>query len=276
MFKKDQIKFSVSLNFLLLVSGLIMFQSCTEVIPLELNDGDNQKLVVDAWITNEPGNQKVILTKTTSYFHNQPAPRATGGVVTLSAGNEVFSLVEKEKGDYRLPDDFVGREGTTYTLKIILDGITYESSATLNPVTPIDSLGYTLEFNEADNYVVLLYAQEPEGVGDYYLFRTFKNGSLIADTLRNADFASDEFVDGNYIGGVEIGYEDLKIGDMAYIEVLSISEEANDFFLAIMLETDWRGGPFDTPPANIPTNISNGALGFFNASAIVRDSILIE
>jgi len=260
---------------LLFVIVLFLLESCTERIELELNEGDNLKLVVDAWITNEAGPHKVTLSRTTSYFENEAAPRVSGAEVRIEQGNETIVLEESEKGEYLTPVEFKGEVGKTYQLKIEVEGELYESSATLSRVPKIDSLGYRY-YDEDDFYSVLLYTKEPMGVGDFYLFRSYKNGSLTADTLRNADFVSDEFVDGSDIPGVEVGYEDLEIGDMAILEMLSISEEAHDFFLAIMLETDYRGGPFDTPPANIPSTISNGAFGFFNASAIERDSVLIE
>ncbi len=260
------------LSFFVIV--LFLFESCTERIDLKLNDGDNLKLVVDAWITNEAGPHKVTLSRTTSYFENEAAPRVSGADVRIEQGNETIILEESEKGEYLTPVEFQGEVGKTYQLKIEVEGELYESSATLSRLPKIDSLGYQYSVDEA-SYSVLLYTKELPGIGDFYLFRSYKNGSLTADTLRNSDFVSDEFVDGSDIPGVEVGYEDLQTGDVAILEMLSISKEAHDFFLAVMLETDYRGGPFDTPPANIPSNISNGAFGFFNASAIERDSILI-
>ena len=58
--------------------------------------------------------------------------------------------------------------------------------------------------------------------------------------------------------------------------MLSISKEAYDYFEAIMLETEYRGGPFDTPPADVPDNISGDAKGFFIASSVARAYMIIE
>ena len=43
-----------------------------------------------------------------------------------------------------------------------------------------------------------------------------------------------------------------------------------------MLETEWRGGLFDSPPANVPSNVSNGALGYFGAAGRSEYTIVIE
>jgi hypothetical protein len=54
--------------------------------------------------------------------------------------------------------------------------------------------------------------------------------------------------------------------------MISISKAYYDFLTALMIETVWRGTPWDGPPANIPGNISNGGKGFFRASAVTRKS----
>jgi hypothetical protein len=36
------------------------------------------------------------------------------------------------------------------------------------------------------------------------------------------------------------------------------------------------GGPFTGPPANVPGNINNGALGFFLAAAVSEVEMVIE
>jgi hypothetical protein len=44
-----------------------------------------------------------------------------------------------------------------------------------------------------------------------------------------------------------------------------------------MSESDWQGlGPFGYLPADVPTNLSNGALGWFAASDVVKVEQIIE
>ncbi len=50
----------------------------------------------------------------------------------------------------------------------------------------------------------------------------------------------------------------------------SISKAYYEFLSALMVETIWRGSPWDGPPANIPGNVSNGGNGFFRASDVKR------
>ena len=65
-------------------------------------------------------------------------------------------------------------------------------------------------------------------------------------------------------------------GDKATIEAYSLSRTGYVFYddLQKLLNND--GGMFNQPPANSRTNLSNGALGFFQASAINSASIVVE
>lgn len=262
-------------NIFAFILLMVTFSACTEDIDLELNEGDNQKLVVDAWITDEPGPHEVRLSLSTSYFFNQEAPKVTDATVEISDGTSSITLSPGEPGIYLTPVDFEGKVGTTYELTINYNGNEYTAQATLNRVPEIEALESEYDDLE-EEYMILLYTQEPPGEGDHYLFKNYKKGTTMADTLANVGFASDQFADGSYIGGVEVGYGDYEVGDTILFEMHSISEEAFDYFIAVMLETEWRGGIFDTPPANIPSNLSNGALGFFNASAVRKSELIIE
>lgn len=262
-------------NIINLFVLFLLVSACTEVIDLKLNEGDNEKLVVDAWITNKIGTSSVKLSLSTSYFHNEKAPEVTDALVEIVSENQTITLEHLTGGIYQVPTTFKGEIGKTYQLQIEHKGKEYTSTATMKRIPIIDGIDYTYD-PEDKKYEILIFTQEPEGKGDYYLFKTFKNGTLMGDTLQNTDFVDDELVDGSYIDGATIGFGKFEYGDSITVEMWSISEEAYDFFIAISLETAWRGGIFDSPPSNIPTNIKGGALGFFNASAIERKSVLLE
>ena len=48
----------------------------------------------------------------------------------------------------------------------------------------------------------------------------------------------------------------------------SITREHAEYIRALLLESKWQGGLFDTEHANLPTNMSNGAIGFFGACGV--------
>ena len=56
----------------------------------------------------------------------------------------------------------------------------------------------------------------------------------------------------------------------------SISQSYYDFLRSVFMETEWRGTLFDSTPANIKGNVSNGGLGFFSAQAVRKVAFVLE
>lgn len=270
-------------TFFLIILAYTLTTSCTEEIPLDLNNQEFQRLVVEGWFTNRAEAQTVELTLTSNYFANEEAPRATGAKVSVTDGTQTFNFTETSAGIYQTESNVKGEIGKTYTLQIEYKGENYEASSTMKRIVEIDSLQYVMdeeyaedEPEETDIYYLLMYVQEPPGKGDFYMWETFVNGVNKTDTLDNVWFESDEFVDGNYINGLEMDNVYFAMGDTVRLQMRGIPEETLDFFVAVMLETVWRGGPFDGPPANIPSNVSNGAVGHFSAASVVDKEIVVK
>ena len=102
---------------LYLVTITILMVSCTEKIDVKLGD-TYTRLVVEGSITNEMKSHKVVLTKTTSYFYDEPAPRVTGALISITDGNTIFPLTETSPGTYETASDVKGEAGKFYTLNI--------------------------------------------------------------------------------------------------------------------------------------------------------------
>ena len=251
---------------------------------MELNNEDNNRLVVEGSITSEQKQHKVKLSRTSNYFSNQPAKREIGAIVSITDGENIFYLTDKnDEGIYLTDENVRGVSGNTYFLNIELkNGETFFSESYLKPVSEIDSLKYEykkseMPFSEKYFYYIYLFAQEPNTLGDCYQWELFIDGVHRSDTLRRKYFVSDEGVNGAYIRKLPIYEisEDKFFNDttMVKIQMLSISKEEYDFKFALMMETDYASAGFKGPPANIPSNISNGALGFFSASDVAEDSV---
>ncbi|MCB0762396.1 MAG: DUF4249 domain-containing protein [Flavobacteriales bacterium] len=267
--------------------ALVALQSCTERIDIELNDDNTQRLVVEGWISDQERRHEVELSLTTSYFYEQEAPRATGAVVTISNEEESWTLTEDEPGIYRTPL-IAPPAAQWYTLEVQYQGETYTATSWMRPVAPIDSL-YVRNFDPYEEYgipddpyySVRLWTQELAGQGDAYMWKTFVNNDPVRDTLRELSFVTDGLYDGVYVADIEIDYLDIEteaqIGDTVFVEQWNIGTEAYDIFVGIMNETAWNGGLFDSPPANVQTNMSNGALGYFGAAGLsVKQTIITE
>jgi len=115
---------------------------------------------------------------------------------------------------------------------------------------------------------------EPAGEGDNYYFNTFLKGEEPEINLSNDGITSDEFIDGSEVNEAYVADGLYSPGDTVIIQMRSISKEALTYIEDIVAQTLDRGFIFDTPPANVPSNLSGGARGFFILSAVDEGEVV--
>jgi hypothetical protein len=260
--------------------------SCTEKIDIKLDDSYT-RLVVDGAITTDTLAHTVVLTKTSSYYYNMPAPLVTGATVNITDGQNLFSLKEVSPGIYKTASSVFGLPGKSYTLDIKLKeaigGYTdYEATSTIYPVTPLDSISLLLhpDWSTGGVWEVKCYVQDPPTT-DYYRFLVSKDNSMVSDTLNEWFVTDDKFFNGNYAYGATIAYLEqdlpevgLKPGDKITVEMNSIGKDYAGFIQSAQSELFGSNPLFSGPPANVVGNINNGAVGFFAAYSATRASTL--
>lgn len=287
---------------LVLASGMLL-TGCEDVIDLKTETGPAQ-LVVDGWITDQPGPQTIRLTLSAAYFNNSPATLATGAevLVTDDEGTEFPFRYMPEKKTYQWTPSqdtlALGRVGGTYTLMIRYEGEEYVATNQIKRVPAIDSLVYKVEKfpikppeGPQEGYITEFYARDFPGIGDTYWIKPLKGGKLNGTEASAISLAFDgAFSPGSPSDGL-IFIQPLRqsittnglfsAGDTAGVELHSITPESFYFLLQVRQESA-NGGIFAVPPANIPTNIQNvkpngkQALGYFGASAVSRAETVID
>lgn len=268
-------------NLLIIIPAFlisVLFVSCTEVLEVDL-DKENDRLVIDGLVTNELKPFRVKLSRTLALDDESEFPGVDNAFVTISddAGN-LDTLLLESNGLYRTNGPRQGVPGRTYYLTVIVDGITYTAQDILTAVPPIDSIAaiYREKGDElgidTNGYYVYFVFMDPPGK-NYYMEDITKNGVpvLRSDQLFIFD---DQFIKpsepvfsrapGNYISG-----------EKAVLTLSSLSEKGYDYMNGVVLQLQNDGGFFSTPPANAPTNLSGGALGFFRASSLAKDSVMV-
>lgn len=192
-----------------------------------------------------------------------------------------------ERGFY-MTTTLEGIPGHTYFLKVISDGKEYTAQAFMPEVPQIDSIGYFMKTMEKDGqeyYVPLIYFREPQGVKNYYLIQLSDeiHSRLFSEMLWQFSILSDEFLQ-PYVNGLNISlgetprnfeYPWYFEGDSVYVGLSSLTKEAYDFYAALIRQFKNDGGVYQLAPASPPTNITNGGLGFFRASAVSEKRIKI-
>jgi hypothetical protein len=275
-------------NLLYIFFIALVFVSCEEPISLDLRQTE-PRVVIDGQVTDQPGRQRVKVTRSVGFYQNGLTPRITNAVVTVEddLGNIVNFVHNPNQhadsaGIYLPEVPFTGTIGRTYTLKVQVDGTTYEATDRLNSVIPIDSLDYTVnEFQEEDPeevgkiYEVLMYATEPQDENNFYLFKFYRNDSLTFFNNTDIYYSDDELLAEKINGVPSPVYYGMD--DMAKVEVYSISRVGYVYFndLWSILNND-GGGMFGPIPASPRTNLSNDALGFFQVSAMTSRTLKIE
>ena len=111
-------------------------------------------------------------------------------------------------------------------------------------------------------------------MGEYHLWNVYLRGRIFNNNLSRT-FATklDPSKFQNFL--IEwIPESDIpEVNVFVQVDMLSITEDYYNFIIDYKYETVWRGsdgfgGIFDGPPANISTNLDNGALGFFFAAGV--------
>ncbi len=288
-------KINSSLIVALVAAVTLLLTGCEDVIDLKTATGP-ESLVVDGWITNQPGAQKIRLTRSTSYFNNSPAPAALEAEVRVAddLGNTYHFLDAEGKGDYRWipanPDSVMGSVGRKYTLHIQYDGEVYTAENEMRRVPEIDSLVYTAETlpfkpdkGPKSGYIAEFYARDFPGTGDCYWIKPLRDGALYKSNpvyisiAYDAAYGAESATDGLIFiqplrQSLTIG-ELFEDGDRVGVELLSITPETFHFLKQIRTEAS-NGGLLAVPSSNIPTNLKHAggkrALGFFGVSAVSR------
>lgn len=275
---------------------LVLLIACSEAIQLDFESGQT-RLIVDGVLTDQNKDHYVHLSLTSDYLENEPNKPVSGAQLLLSDASREISLPELENrpGTYVISKDFPALVGEEYRLTIRNvdvdeDGHAeiYEASNVMNSVPPIHSLDLSWDESRGrKRWKVLLSMTDPKEKQNFYAFALYVNNELITNKLSDLGYADDEFFNGNEINRVwvhsvveenedgEIEIE-LKEADEVKLEMQGIDETYYDFLEAVDEETGLKVPLFSGPPANVPSNISNGAVGFFRAYSVSCSSVLVS
>ncbi|GET32562.1 hypothetical protein PbJCM13498_14250 [Prolixibacter bellariivorans] len=248
-----------------------LFSACQDVIDIDL-DSIEPKIVVDGALTDISDSVQIKITKSTDYFKPGNYPAVSGATVTLSddIGN-TRQLAEIKPVIYA--GDWRSIEGTEYTLEVEAEGESYVGTVKMPYKVSIDSLSFepTPEYMEfTGGYLVNCHLHDPAGVENFYRLKVSKpNGS----TEKIMYVFDDAFVDGNEIS-TQWDNEQFFENDTVVVELQTLAESTYDYYRT--LSSLFEDGMIGTAnPSNPVTNLSNGALGYFGAYTVSRDTIVI-
>ncbi len=269
---------------ILLYTGLLM--GCQKSVILDLADKEGSLLIIEANILDDGLRQHIRVSRSSSYYEESEGERITDARVWLELDEKKYFFkayeIERRLGFYY--NDSVSNvlKGKELSLFVEYEGFTYTAKSKWKPVPVLDSVSLmpttlsVMGIVSDTLYEVWGHFRELPTKDDYYLFNLYINGNIktwrpslkVVTSNKNME----EYVSYSI---KNLRKNELEEGDVIQLEMRSISKENYEFYNAFLLQTDLSGNPFaGAPPANIPTNISNGAHGFFQVSSVSRKNIV--
>lgn len=261
--------------------GLLMvtfFSTCETKVDWELEPGDNEKLVIEAIITDELKVHEVKLSLSYDDFNDKPTP-VSDAIVKIHDGTNSVEFFEApdRPGTFLSEIAFAPAVLTGYGLEVIHQGVQHIAITYMVPVYPMDSLTFE-QIGNTDSLriknVASIYGVGQEAMYEididwnhiipsdssqarvyYYTFTSVNAGQIFSPPKDDVIFPRGSIV-------IEKKY--------------SLNEEFAEFMRALLLETQWQGGVYEEESGSLPSNFSNGALGYFGLCSVIRDTLIAE
>ncbi|TKG90443.1 DUF4249 domain-containing protein [Puteibacter caeruleilacunae] len=279
-------------NYILLI---LLISACTEKIDIKVDTGE-ARLTVDARITSDNQKHFVRLTESSEVFYNQEAKPITDAIVSVNDGSRTIKFMESSPGFYQSETEFRGLPGKQYELSISNVDINndgtdenYSAQAQMPHPYSVDSIKmhYDPKYGYGDDegayWLVSLYMKDNPEEDNFYGFGCRINDKLVTDTITELTIAEDIYFNGETTKGVDVAElfqeqkdEIVKNNDQITLETYSINQDYYDFLDQLNEMEEGQNPVFSGPPANISTNVSNGAVGFFAVYSITRTSTIVK
>ncbi len=256
---------------------MVLFSSCEKVIDLDLNSAE-KKYVIEAVLTDIPGQAKVTLTQTKDFDEDNTFPGIDGATVTITEnGGPTTTLVRTSAGVYEAPA-LTGVSGRTYTLSLTAPtGEVFTAVSTMPQKVLMDTIYASDEFFFGENLKVInVEHPDPIGLGNSYRYIQYVNGQRkTAIQIRN-----DEYSDGRKINSKLFDFDDndddedkIKSGDQIRVDFLCIDPVIYKYWFSLIRSA--TGGSQQATPANPVTNVKGGALGYFSAHTFHSKTMIV-
>jgi hypothetical protein len=268
---------------ILFLTGLIfMLQGCVKETSWPLEGGLPRQIAVDAIITDEGKTQKVTLSYPVSELNQAPKP-VTGAGVLISNEDSTWQLTESpaSSGIYNTPSYFFAKPGKNYTLLISIDGQVYTAKTTMAVGSLFGEIQYA---RNGDNnlyyvdWVANAFSTENPAMWELLIDWSMVPGYEHLDSMNTHArmlFYTLPTLDVSEVFAPVMQSVLFPAGTNITERRYSLTPQHAEFVREMLLETNWTGGLFTVAPANVATNLSDGAFGYFGACAVTELSVIV-
>ncbi len=257
----------IYISFLILLS----VYGCEKKVDWDIKEEQTDMIIVDGMLTDETKAHEIKLTFPVTELNKEAEP-VTGATVILSDNDSSWTLTEQpdSSGIYVTKSNFAGESGKEYTLLINYKGSVLTAREQMPQSSQFVSLIH-YEKNTQDSLyhftkVANIYNAHQAAMWEVLL--DWSNAPGYTDSLPENCRATLYYYTLSTIDVSEVLAPQLdKVEFPAYTIITqrkySLTPEFEEYLRALLMETTWQGGLFNTASANLPTNVSNGGAGYF-------------
>ncbi|RNC89812.1 MAG: DUF4249 domain-containing protein [Allomuricauda sp.] len=259
-------------KFIFLFGVLLIFQSCEDVVDVELQT-TQPRLVVNGLLRVDFGEQfvpvEIRVSETTNFFddniptslddnavifYGQPNPDApeilenlaSSSLTELEPGSGVYVPDPSFDGDQRIRTQDIF-PNTVFILVMEHKGRRYASRTPFSFSVPIENIeqGDETLFDEDDIEVKITINDIPD-FDNYYVF-DFGEGEFLA--------LDDQFIDGQEFEFSYFPQRDIQSGEQLEVSILGADQQFFNYMDLLVEQTQDDGGVFETPAATVRGNV---------------------
>jgi hypothetical protein len=265
-----------AISFLIVLVFIFIQTGCEREVSWPIENVANDFIVVEGIITNEFKQQTIKLTRTISAPNETPEP-VTGAEVIVSTIDSVYTFSEDstKPGVYNSNVPFAGIVSNEYTLFINATGNIITAKAIMPQGADFQFLRYNRQAGKGMLYNIVWVAgqynaESPamyEILLDWSIVPGYEGASYDSTHARLLHYTLPT-LDVSQMFAPAMETVLFPKGTIITEKRYSLSTQHAAFIRALLAETNFQGGLFNSVPSNLPVNLSNNGIGFFGASAV--------
>lgn len=257
---------------------ILVFSSCEEVIFWEPGPLEEDRIVVEAILTDEFKRQEISLSGLKDSLNGQ-SKAISGAFVSVKDASSEYLLWEdpQSPGLYKSATPFAIESYKRYTLSVDWNNNKYEAEASAVASYPMRNFPF-IPFQKTDSLSIgglgVDYNEQEQAMYEFIIdWKNILPGDTTQAKLVHFVFNAINIAQ---LFGPEQEFFVFPKGSTVYKSKYALSDGYAEYLRSLVIESKWKGGFFEESSGNLPTNISNGALGYFAVCTVQRDTMIAQ
>ncbi len=264
------------------IALLLILSACVKEADWSVPENGNNYIVVDGIITSEAKTQYIFIHNNKAGLNDATIP-ISGAVVIISNEVATYQLYEdaEEAGRYITDSIVAAQLDKNYSLLIFYQEKIFSAQAYMVTGKAFPELSY--KKNDDDELYSIDYVASSFETEDPAMWEILVDWSSVPgyenenpdECMKKMLFYTLPTLDVSQVFAPALEQISFPAGSKIDQRRYSLTPEHAAFVRSLLLETSWQGGVFPSDPANVSTNLSDGALGFFGVCAVNSLSLIV-